>query len=119
MKKLVCTLAVISGCLISGEVETALRPTPLTSERTTTLHVSELAVLHIPSDARYLHSVNAEGPNGSWRDVLVLVRRSRRDVTFRAARAGKGVIILSPDVPSGECISCATTHYFIEVVSQR
>jgi len=88
-------------------------------EQTTTLHVGELAVIHIPSGRRYLNSAGGEGPNGAWRDVLALIRRSRRDVTFRAVRAGKGVIILSPDVPNEECISCATIHYFIEVVSQK
>jgi hypothetical protein len=82
-------------------------------ENTTTLRVGEVAVLHVPSDRRYLHSVN-----GAWRDVLALVKQSERDVTFRAAREGSGVIIISPDVPDGECISCATLHYFVKVVSR-
>jgi hypothetical protein len=85
----------------------------LALEQKTTLHVGELAVLHIPSGRRYLPLANGA------RDVLALVERSGRDVTFRAIRPGKGVIIISPDVPNGECISCATLHYFIEVASQK
>jgi hypothetical protein len=83
-------------------------------ENTTTLQVGEVAVLHIPSDRRYLHAAN-----GAWRDVLALVEQSERDVTFRAVHPGSGVIIISPDVPDGECISCATLHYFVKVVSQE
>ena len=86
----------------------------LALEQKTTLHVGELAVLQIPSDRRYLRSAN-----GAWRDVLALVKRSGRQVTFRAVRPGRGVIIISPDVPNGDCVSCATLHYFIEVVSQK
>ena len=119
MRTVVCILALAFGCLIPSDVRGAGKPIRLTLEQTTTLHVGELAVIHIPSGRRYLNSAGGEGPNGAWRDVLAFIRRSRRDVTFRAIRAGKGVIILSPDVPNGECISCATIHYFIEVVSQK
>jgi hypothetical protein len=83
-------------------------------ENTTTLRVGEVAVLHIPSDRRYLPSAN-----GAWRDVLALVEQSGRDVTFRADRQGLGVIVISPDVREGECVSCATLHYFVKVVSQE
>src|ERR1700730_3133504 len=103
MKRVVCILAFTLGCLISRDAQSAAKPVTLALEQRTTIHVGELALLHIPSDRRYLHSAVGEGPNGAWRDVLALVRRSRRDVTFRAVRLGKGVIILSPDVPDGEC----------------
>ena len=117
MKKMVCILTVTLGCLISRDAWSTAKPTTLVLEQRTTLHVGELAVLHIPSDIdnRFLHS----GPDGAWRDVLAVVKRSRRDVTFRAVRPGKGVIIMSPDLPDGACISCVTIHYFIEVVSQK
>jgi hypothetical protein len=114
MRKMACILAVIIGCSNSSEVRSAPKPVTLALEQKTTLHVGESAVLRIPSDRRYLRSAN-----GAWRDVLALVKRSGRDVTFRAIRPGKGVITISPDVPNGECISCATLHYFIEVASQR
>src|SRR5258705_1593972 len=102
MKRVACILAFTLGCLISRDARSAAKPITLAPERRTTLHLGELAMLRIPSDRRYLHSASGEGPNGAWRDVLALVRRSRRDVTFRAVRPGNGVIILSPDVPNGE-----------------
>jgi hypothetical protein len=117
VKKMVGILAFTLGCLISRDALSASKPITLALEQGTTLHVGELAVLHMPSNIyrRYLHT----GPDGAWLDVLALVKRSGRDVTFRAVRPGKGVIIISPDVPDGECISCVTIHYFIEVVSQK
>jgi hypothetical protein len=114
MKKLACILAIAVGCSILSDVQSAPKPITLALEQRTTLHVGELAVLHIPSDRRYLHSVN-----GAWRDVLALVQQSGRDVTFRAARPGMGTIIISPNTKNGECISCATLHYFIEVFAQK
>jgi hypothetical protein len=117
MKMMACILAVTLGCSISTDVRSAAKPVTLGLEQRTTLHVGELAVLHVPSniDRRVLRS----GPGGAWPDVLALVRRSGRDLTFRAARLGKGVIIMSSAVPNGECVSCVTIHYFIEVVSQK
>jgi hypothetical protein len=117
MKKIAWILAVTIGCSISSEARPAAQPITLPREKRTTLRVGELAMLHMPSNIyrRYLQS----GPDGAWRDVLALDKRSGRDVTFRAVRPGRGVIIISPDVPVGECISCVTIHYFIEVVSQK
>jgi hypothetical protein len=78
----------------------------LTLGETSTLRVGEFAVLQIPADRRYSHS----GIGGAWGDVLRRVRRSKRDVVFRAMRPGQGVIIISPEVSAGDCISCATRH---------
>jgi hypothetical protein len=116
MKKAVCVLAFTFG-LISRDAQTAAKPIMLALEQTTTLRVGELAVLHMPSNIfrRYLHS----GPDGAWGDVLALVKRSGRDVTFRAVHPGRGVLTISPDQPEGGCISCVTIHYFVEVVSQK
>src|ERR1700676_2726036 len=116
MRRASCILALALGYLISGHVWSADKPTTLVLEETTTLQVGELAVLHIPLESRYSHS---SGTGGAWRDVLTFVRRSKRDVTFRAVRPGLGVMIITPDVPNGECISCATRHYFINVVPQE
>ena len=69
----------------------------------------------LPSTNRYSHS----GTGGTWRDVLALVRNSKHEVTLRLVRPGSGVIIISPDVPNGDYISCATLHYFINVVPQK
>ncbi len=112
MQRTVCILALALGCLISSGAWSADKPITLVLEQTTTLRVGDLARLHIPSDSRYLHS----GADGAWRDVLVRVRHAGHDVTFRAVRPGSGVIIVSPNVTKGDCISCATLHYFINVV---
>jgi hypothetical protein len=116
MRRAACILALALGCLIPSDVFSVDTPTLLLLEQPTALRVGELAVLHIPLDSRYSHS---SGTGGAWRDVLTFIRRSKRDVTFRAVRPGLGVIIITPDVPSGECISCATLHYFINVVPQE
>jgi hypothetical protein len=117
MKKTAWIVALTLGCVISRDTLSAATPTTLTREKRTTLRVGELAVLRVPSNIgrRYLHA----GPDGAWRDALALVTRSGRNVTFRAVRPGKAVIILSPDVPDGDCTSCVTIHYFIDVVSEK
>ena len=114
MKPIFFLLAAALACLIANNVWSAAKPVTLVVEQTTTLHVGETAVLHIPTnmDNRFLRS----GPNGAWRDVLAMVKRSGRDVTLRGVRPGKGVIIMSPNVPAGGCVSCVTIHYFIEVI---
>jgi hypothetical protein len=114
MKKAVFILAVTLGCLISRDARGAAESVTLTLEQRITLRVDELAVLHIPSDSRYSRSA----PAGDWRNVLALVKQSGRDVTFRAVSPGRGTIIISPNTKEGECISCATLHYFLKVVSQ-
>src|ERR1700676_5403940 len=115
MQRAVCILALALGCLISSDVWSAAKPITLVQEERTTLRVGDFAVLHIPSDTRYLRSE----AGGAWSDVLVRIRHSRHDVTFRAVRPGSGVIIISPNVPKGDCISCATLHYFIDVIPQK
>jgi len=115
MKRIVGLLAISVGCATSNVVRTPSTPATLAVEQRTTLHVGELAVLHVPSDSRYSpHEIN-----GAWQDVLARVHQSNRDVTFRVIRPGSDVIVLSPDVPNGECISCATLHYFVTAVPQQ
>ena len=111
MRKIACILALT--CLISSDVWSADKPTTLALDEMTTLHVGELAVLQIPADRRYSRF------RGGNTERLVLVRRSRHSVLYRAVRAGRDVIVISPDVPNGECVSCATLHYFITVVPQK
>jgi hypothetical protein len=105
-------LAVVLGCLILSKAQSADKRLTLALKDSTTLRVGELAVLEIPSARRYSDSKI----NGAWSDVLTRIGRSGRKVTFRAVKPGLGVIILGPRVPNGECVSCATLHYFIEVV---
>ena len=102
-------LAFIVALLVASTARSADVPLQIEAEQTTTVRVGQLAVLQVPADPIYSPSEI----NGAWRDVLTRIRRSGRAVTFRAVRAGSGVIILSPNVPDGECISCKTLHYFI------
>ncbi len=111
----VCILLLALGCLISSDAWSADKPVLLTLEGRTTLHVGELAVLQIPLDGRYSHF---DGNAGAG-NVLVLVRRSRRTALYRAVRPGPGTIVIGPEGPKGECISCATFHYFMDVVTQK
>jgi hypothetical protein len=99
----------------SGSGWSADKPVELIREETTTLRVGELAVLQIPSDRRYSHFRGKVGAG----NALSLVRRSGRKVLYRAVQSGQSVIVIGPDVPRGECISCATLHYFITVVPQK
>jgi len=115
MQRTLCILTLALGCLVSSNVRSVDKPITLILEQTTTLRVGDLAKLHIPSDSRYLRSE----ADGAWHDVLVRVRHAGRDVTFRAVRPGPGVIIVSPNAKNGDCISCATLHYFINVVPQK
>jgi hypothetical protein len=79
----------------------------LALEDRTMLRVGQLAVLSIPSDHQY--RIDSEG------DALELVRRTKNKAVLRAIRPGRETILLSPEVPDGECISCTTHHYFITV----
>jgi hypothetical protein len=107
----ILTLAL--GTLISGSACAKDRNVTLALEQQNTLRVGDLTELRIPSDHRYSYS----GIGGAWNNVLELVRHSRRSVVYRAVEPGSGVIIIRPDVPNGQCISCATLHCFITVVS--
>jgi hypothetical protein len=84
-------------------------------EGNTTLRVGELAVLEIPPDRRYSHF---DGNTGAG-NALVPVSHSKRTALYRAVRIGQETIVIGPDVPRRECISCATLHYFITVVAQQ
>ena len=99
---------VFLGLEILGSAE---KPTTLVLEKRTTLHVGEAATLAIPSDKRYSHPSGK--PAG---DALVFIRRSNHELLYHAVRPGLATIIITPNVPKGECISCATLHYFITVV---
>ena len=64
---------------------------------------------------RYSH---LDGNAGAG-DALVLVRHLRRTTLYRAVRPGQETIVIGPDVARGECISCATLHYFITIVARN
>ncbi|MBI3934528.1 MAG: hypothetical protein HY316_07520 [Acidobacteria bacterium] len=113
--KYILFLALALGCSITSYAQSADKPVTLVLEERTTIHVGDFAELQIPPDSRYSKfSGYTVGGN-----VLAFVSRSERTVLYRAVQVGKGVIVMSPDVPEGECISCATRHYFITVVPQE
>jgi hypothetical protein len=88
-------------------------PTLLKPEDTTTLHVGDLAALTIRSDGHYSRFPGSTG------NSVILMRRFGESLIYRAVRPGPDVIVVSPNVSEGECISCATVHYFIKVVPQH
>jgi hypothetical protein len=111
----ICILALALGCSISNDAWNANKAITLTLDGNTTLHVSDLATLQIPPGDRYSHF---DGNTGAG-NVLVLVRRSRATVLYRAVRPGRGTMVVSPGVPKGECISWPTLRYFVTVVPQK
>jgi hypothetical protein len=113
--KNICQLACALGLVIAADVLAADKPFTLELEDRTTLRVGESAVLQIPSDRRY------ELPPGKATvgGTLALVRRSRRSILYRAVRAGSDVIVVGPVTRPGECVSCATLHYFITVLPRE
>ena len=106
MRKALCILALafVSGCATAP-------PITLVPEQRTTLHVGDTVVLYIPADRRYSKFQANSFPG------LTFVKRAEDRVVYRAVQPGPEVIIISPDVPAGECISCATIHYFVDVIS--
>jgi hypothetical protein len=88
-----------------------VRNTKLTAEQQTFVNVDEGVVLQIPSDRQY--SITTAG------NALVPVRRSKNQVLYRAVRTGQQTIVLRPEVPNTECVSCSSLHYFVMVVSRH
>jgi len=111
MQRAIWILALSINCATPNGVRRGEQPLTIALEETTTLRVGDAAVLHIPADEIYSPAVD-----GAWQDVLTLVDRSGRDVTFRAVRQGTGVIVIGPKLDANtECVSCVTLHYFIKV----
>jgi hypothetical protein len=99
------------SCSVTPEGGNAHKSVPLVVEKTTDLKIGELAVLNLPTSSIYRHAAI----NGAWEDVLVRTEHSGDDTVFRAVRPGPGCIVVTPDVPEGDCISCVTIHYFVQV----
>jgi hypothetical protein len=110
MRRVVVCILVALGALLSSSAHgDRNRYVSLAVEERTILRVDQFAMLLIPSDYRY--SIDAAGR------VLVVVQRRADRVVYRAVRPGLETIVLSPEVPNGDCVSCQTHHYFITVVS--
>lgn len=91
-----------------GKPQTILAP-----EDTTTLHVGDLALLRIRSGGEYSRFPGSTG------NAIILARRSGDTLIYRAVRPGPDVIVVSPKVSDHECLSCATVHYFVNVVPRH
>jgi hypothetical protein len=77
-----------------------------------TLHVGDLAVIEVPSDAHY--SLGAPG------NALTLQERKEHNgmtsYIYRALHTGDDTIVATPAKPGPDgCISCVTVHYFVRV----
>ena len=114
MSRVIICLLAISALPASSAQSDKDRYVTLVLEERTTLQVGQLALLSVPSDHRY--AIDSEG------NALLLVhgKRRRNQVVYRAVRPGLETIVLGPvDVPSGDCVSCLTLHYFITVISRN
>jgi len=86
----------------------------LTAEQVTTLHVGQTAAVEFGSKAP--HTIGSGG--GS----LVLIQQLTNTdgvkvYVYRADHAGRDTLVAAPiGRQSGQCISCVTRHYFINVV---
>jgi hypothetical protein len=124
MKRIACIVAfaLALGFVASRDALAAGKRVTLKEEERTTLRVGDFAVLRIPTDRRlpegshHLLRYLVQSPKTSPMGTLVVVRRSKNTVLYRAVRPGGDSIVLSPVTKPGECISCATLHYFIIVV---
>jgi hypothetical protein len=98
---------VMCGC---GPTLASVRVQP---EDLATLHVGEIAAVHMPSQRHQMI--------GSAGSALVLMRQKQQQGTtiyfYRAAEIGNQTILALPKgLELGHCISCVTVHYFIRVV---
>ena len=83
----------------------------MTLEQRTTVRLGAVFVVNLPNDRRY----SSPGNGGT----LTLVRHRGRRYWYRAKQPGPEVLVVSPVTKAGESISCATLHYFIDVVPEQ
>jgi hypothetical protein len=113
MKRLAWTLAVAGlsslpcGC---AHQRAALRIEP--ERYQVPLHVGDLAVIEVPSEAQY----SLGGPSNA---LSLHERKEHNGVTsyiYRALHVGDDTIVATPARPGPDgCVSCVTVHYFVRV----
>lgn len=86
-------------------------PITLVEGRRTTVSLGSLTLVELPNEPRY-----SNGPGGGG--GLTLERREGQKYWYRAVAPGPAVLVVGPQTKPGECISCATLHYFVDVVSR-
>ena len=88
----------------------------LQPEEPVTVHVGETAAVHVPSERHYTI--------GSAGSSLVLMTHKQQQGTtvyfYRAVEIGNQTLVATPGgLGPGQCISCVTLHYFINVIQSR
>ena len=109
----------VSACWIAAMVGTVcacsvmLGSVQLQPEEPATVHVGQIATLHVPSERHY--TIGSAGRS------LMLVRQADQQGTtiylYRAVQIGNQTLVATPGGIEGrQCISCATQHYFVRVI---
>ena len=85
----------------------------LQPEQPATIHVGQIAAVHLPSKRNY--SIGSAGTS------LVLTRQTHQNDTtvlfYRAVGLGDQTLVATPRDPGpGQCISCVTAHYLVKVI---
>ena len=77
------------------------------------LHVGQIATVHVPSERHY--TIGSAGSS-----LVLLKLKDQRGTTiyfYRAAEIGNQTLVATPGgLGPGQCISCVTVHYFINVI---
>jgi hypothetical protein len=81
-------------------------------EQPATLHLGEIAVVQLSAGARVV---------GSAGSALALTEQTQKQESttyfYRAVGVGAQTLIVTPRDPGPDgCVSCVTTHYFVNVV---
>ena len=108
-RTVICTLLTLGALTFATSQGDRHRVVKLPVEERTILHIGDFAIAPIPSDFGY-HVDLAGNP-------LLPARLSghRGELVYRAVSVGLAALVLSPVVPRGQCISCKTIHYFVQV----
>jgi hypothetical protein len=107
----ICVVATATALLVArGGTLSVVRLQP---EQPVTLHVGQIAAVHVSSERNY--SIGSAGTS------LVLAKQTQQDDTtvyfYRAVGIGDQTLVATPRASGpGQCISCVTAHYFVRVI---
>ena len=113
MKRLAWTIAIAGLSSLPFGCVDQRAPLRIEPERyQVTLHVGDLAVIDVPSEAQY----SLGGPGNA---LILRERKEHHGVTsyiYRALHVGDDTIVATPAKPGSDgCVSCVTVHYFVRV----
>jgi hypothetical protein len=110
-KRLLLSVAAASALLSSCAPTSAV--VQLQPEQPTVVHVGDVAAVQVPSDLHY--SIGLAGTS-----LVQIKQQDRRGMTiylYRSVAVGNQTLVATPRDPGPDgCVSCVTTHYFIQVV---